>query len=130
MSWLRRRGSSCLAKMRIFDTANMRQKFKKVWLPAGCVVVILVLVLLGLVGDNGYLERRSQRRQIQALTAEIDNLRQENLQLGQTVKDLRSDPDAIEEVARERLRLGRPGEVIITLSEEPPIARSGSAASP
>lgn len=105
--------------MRIFDTAITLQEFQKVWLPAGCVAAILGLVLLGLVGDNGYLERRSQRRQIQALTAEIENLRQENLQLGRTIKDLRSDPDAIEAVARERLRLGRPGEVIITLSEEP-----------
>jgi cell division protein FtsB len=81
--------------------------------------LILALLLLGLAGDNGYLERRSQHRQIQQLTSEIENLRQENLQLGQTIKDLRSDPDAIEAVARERLRLGRPGEVIITLSEEP-----------
>jgi len=106
--------------MRIFHTPITRQEFETVWFPAGCVAAILALVLLGLVGDNGYLERRAQRREIQALTAEIENLRQENLQLGQTVKDLRSDPDAIEEVARERLRLGRPGEVIITLSEEPP----------
>jgi cell division protein FtsB len=120
MSWRRRRGSSYLAKMRIFDTANARQKLKKVWLPAGCAAAIVALLLLGVVGDNGYLQRRSQRRQIQALTAEVENLRQENLQLGQTIKDLRSDPDAIEAVARERLRLGRPGEVIITLSEEPP----------
>lgn len=104
--------------MRI-GTANARRQFEKAWLPAGCVAVTLGVLLLGLAGDNGYLERLSQRRQIQALTAEIENLRQENLQLGQTIKDLRSDPDAIEAVARERLRLGRPGEVIITLSEEP-----------
>jgi cell division protein FtsB len=110
----------------MFDTTKARQKLKQSlkqsWLPAGCVTVILVLVLLGLVGDNGYLERRSQRRQIQGLTAEVENLRQENLELGRTVKNLRSDPDAIEEVARERLHLGRPGEVIITLPEEPPSA--------
>lgn len=105
--------------MRIFHQANTRQKFKQVWLPAGCAAVVLALVLLGLVGENGYLTGRSQRRQIQALTAEIENLRRENLQLGQQVKDLRSDPDAIEQLARERLRLGRPGEVIITLPGEP-----------
>ena len=113
--------------MQIFKTAHTRQKFQKLWLPACCTAVIVALLLLGIVGDNGYLERRSQRRQIQALTAEIENLRRENLQLGQTVKDLRSDPDAIEEVARERLRLGRPGEVIITLSEEPPAPSPASS---
>jgi len=100
-----------------------KQEWKRVWLPAGCAVVILALVLLGLAGDNGYLERRSQRRQIQDLTTEIEHLRQENLQLGQTIQSLRSDPGAIEELARERLRLARPGEVVITLPrDEPPVA--------
>jgi cell division protein FtsB len=112
--------------MQTFDTANARRKLRQAWLPASCLTVTLALLLLGLAGDNGYLERRSQHRQIEALTAEIENLRQENLQLGRTIQDLRSDPDAIEAVARERLRLGRPGEVIITLSEEPPTPPSAT----
>ena len=84
---------------------------------AGSAAVILSLMLLGIVGENGYLERRAQRREIQALSAEIEKIRQENQQLNQTIKDLRSDPRAIEELARERLRLARPGEVIITLPQ-------------
>ena len=103
---------------RLHGTITSHQ-MERVWLPVGCAAVVVALLLLGLFGDNGYLERRTQRHQIEALTAEIENLRQENQQLSQTVKDLRSDPGAIEELARERLRLGRPGEVIITLPEEP-----------
>jgi len=109
--------------MRIFHRAYLRQQFQRFWLAAACGILVLTLVLLGIAGDNGYLERRAQRREIQALSAEVENLRQENRQLGQTIQDLRSNPDAIEELARERLRLGRPGEVIITLPEEPPSAR-------
>lgn len=101
---------------------------------AGCGTVILSLVLLGIVGENGYLERRAQRRQIQALSAEIENIKHENQQLNQTVKDLRSDPRAIEELARERLRLARPGEVIITLPQSPerhiPVVPPASAPRP
>ncbi|MGH9783055.1 MAG: FtsB family cell division protein [Terriglobia bacterium] len=89
---------------------------------AGCATVILVLVLLGIAGENGYLERRGQRREIQALSAEIEKIRQENQQLNQKIRDLRSDPRAIEELARERLRLARPGEVIITLPQSQPPA--------
>ena len=116
--------------MQTLRRAMTGRGFKRVWLPAGAVAVILSLVLLGLAGDNGYFERRSQRGRIQDLTAEIEGLRQENLQLGQTIKSLRSDPAAIEELARERLRLGRPGEVIITLPEEPPNPPLGSSESP
>ena len=108
--------------MPIFRKAHTRRRFRQLWLPAGCAIGVLALVLLGIIGEKGYLERRGQRREIQALTAEIENLRQENRQLGQTIQDLRSNPEAIEELARERLRMGRPGEVIITLPEEPPSA--------
>ena len=87
---------------------------------AGSTVVILTLVVLGIVGENGYLERRAQRREIQAFSAEIEKIKQENQQLNQTIKDLRSDPRAIEELARERLGLARPGEVIITLPQNQP----------
>ena len=82
---------------------------------AGYAAVVVLLVLLGIAGENGYLERRAQRREIQAVSAEIEKVRQENQQLNQAIRDLRSDPRAIEELARERLRLARPGEVIITL---------------
>ena len=89
---------------------------------AGYAMVVLLLVLLGIAGENGYLERRAQRREIQALSAEVEKIRQENQQLNQKIRDLRSDPRAIEELARERLRLARPGEVIITLPQSQPSA--------
>lgn len=115
------------AALRARNTHDLR----RVWLPAGSATVILALVLLGIAGENGYLERRAQRRQIQNLAAEIENLRQENLRLGETVKSLRSDPRAIEELARERLRLGRPDDVIITLPrDEPPASPAVSQRTP
>jgi cell division protein FtsB len=89
---------------------------------AGYAAVVLMLVLLGILGDNGYLERRAQRREIQAVSAEVEKIRQENQQLNQAIRDLRSDPAAIEELARERLRLARPGEVVITLPQSQPPA--------
>ena len=103
--------------------ARTKKALRGVSVLAGSTAAILTLVLLGIVGENGYLERRAQRREIQALSAEIEQVKQENRQLNQTIKDLRSDPRAIEELARERLRLARPGEVIITLPPaQPPAA--------
>ena len=101
--------------MRSLFEAGKKVGRKRLTVLAGCAAVLLSLVLLGIVGENGYLERRARRRQVQALTAEIEKLKQENQQLSQSVRDLRSDPHAIEKLARERLPLGRPGEIIVKL---------------
>ena len=89
---------------------------------AGCAVALLLLALVEVVGENGYLDRRARRQQLQALAGEIEKLKQENQGLTQKVKALRSDPHAIEELAREELRLGRPGEVIVTIPRSQPPA--------
>jgi cell division protein FtsB len=55
-------------------------------------------------------------------------LHQENAQLRQHVEQLRSDPDAIEHEAREKLHYAKPNEVIVALPAPPrdqpqPVAR-------
>ena len=45
----------------------------------------------------------------------IDELQQENARLKDHIEKLRSDPDAIEHEAREKLHYAKPGEVIYTL---------------
>ena len=105
--------------MQILLGGGKKEMLKRLSIVAGCAAAVLSLVLLEVVGENGYLERRARRRQIQALTGEIGKLRDEKQQLNQRVKDLRSDPHAIEELAREQLRLGRPGEIIVTLPPRP-----------
>lgn len=65
-------------------------------------------------GENGvnmYAQKRAEGRD---LTKRIDDLQQQNTRLQQQVKELNSDPDAIEHEARERLHYARPGEVIWT----------------
>ena len=100
--------------------AKIRIQVKQHWIIAGCVLALLSLLSLELIGENGYLARQQRLQQIDALSGEIEQLQQENLQLNQRIQDLRSSPHAIEELARERLRLARPGEVIVTLPPSQP----------
>jgi cell division protein FtsB len=88
---------------------------------------VLLLSVIGneVFGRNGYLVRRDRRLQIESLTIEIDKLKHENVQLTHQIQSLRSKPDAIEKVAREQLRLGRPGDVVITF----PTPQQGSQTS-
>ncbi|MCH7979354.1 MAG: septum formation initiator family protein [Acidobacteria bacterium] len=63
--------------------------------------------------------------QMQALDEEVERLKEDNRRLAQKIQGLRSDPQAIEELARKQLRMARPGEVVVTLPpEEQPEAPS------
>ena len=53
------------------------------------------------------------------LQKQISDIQQENAQLRKQIERLKSDPDAIEREAREKLHYARPGEVIYTLPDAP-----------
>ena len=61
-------------------------------------------------------QKRAEDRELQK---EIKDLEQENAQLRQQIERLKSDPDAIEHEAREKLHYAKPGEVIFTLPPDP-----------
>lgn len=92
---------------------------RTLWMLA-CGLVAVSLLVNELVGQNGYWARQGRRRQMHALVEEIEKLQQDNQRLGQRIQELRSDPNAIEKQAREQLRLGRPGEVVVTLPQPAP----------
>ena len=105
--------------MRLYLHMGSRQRALRTFWISACAVTLLALVGIEILGENGYWARREHRKQMQALTEDIRSLQQENERLAQQVKDLRSDPHAIEERAREQLRLARPGEFIISLQPSP-----------
>ena len=53
--------------------------------------------------------------EVESLERQIVGLRTENAQLHLEVTKLRDDPDALEEVARERLGFVKPGEKVLKL---------------
>ena len=91
---------------------------QKAWRPAGtAVAVCLALLLMGHVvnGKNGLTSWHQKHAQDRELQKEIKQLEDENAQLRQHVDRLKSDPDAIEHEAREKLHYAKPNEVIVAL---------------
>ncbi len=105
--------------------AEKRRRAKRYLWIAVCSLALLSLAVHEIAGENGYLVRRQRRLQMQALDEEVQRLQEDNRRLTQKIQLLRSDPQTIEELAREKLRLARPGEVVVTLPpEEQPNAPS------
>lgn len=83
----------------------------KLALLAGAVVACVAAAIFG---ANGYLALRQRQKQYTATLQHIQTLENQNRDLNQAVRELRSDPTAIEGIAREQLHLTRPGEVVYT----------------
>ncbi len=83
--------------------------------PALLGLLVLVLVVHDIFGTHGYLAMRRTQQEIERVTADMEQLNKENLQLEQEVKELKTDPHKIEKIARDELGLARPGEVIIKI---------------
>jgi cell division protein FtsB len=94
----------------------------RVWRPAGTVVAVCLALLLTwhvIKGKNGLSVWHQKRAEDHQLQLEIKDLEQENAHLREHIERLKSDPDAIEHEAREKLHYTKPGEVIYTLPAQP-----------
>jgi cell division protein FtsL len=80
-------------------------------------ITVLVLAALASVGYGSQsLTRVWQiRGEVESLERQIAGLRTENATLEAEVTKLRYDPEALEELARERLGMVKPGEKILKL---------------
>lgn len=87
--------------------------------PASYFLVSLVfsvlLFALFFVGDRGFLQARRQRVELRAAQEEVARIDAENRKLEAEVNALKNDPRALEKVAREKLQLVRPGDVVVVL---------------
>lgn len=83
-------------------------------------VATSALVLNVLVGTRGLPAVLEARRQLSEASADLSRVREENAQLRAEVQRLRSDPAAIEELARRDLGLVRPGEKVFIIKDAAP----------
>ncbi len=82
-------------------------------------ILAVVLLMDNIFGTHGLLAMRRMQREIAAVKKDLERMSEENRQLGQQVRELKSDPQLIEKIARDELGLARPGEVIIKIPQQP-----------
>jgi cell division protein FtsB len=81
------------------------------------VAVGCVLIIDALVGDRGFLAMLKARQQYRTLETSLAHSRAENARLREQARELREDPQAIEDIARRELGLIRPGEKLFIVKD-------------
>ena len=94
------------------------------------LLLSIALIVHNIFGQNGYLTLRQQRKEAQDIQRQIKKLQDENQQLDKQNRELKSNPDAIERMAREQMHLAKPGEKIYTLPEKAPASQLAPAGNP
>ena len=82
------------------------------------IIVFIALVVGALFGDGGILHLWKEQVRTAELVRELEALRVENGRLAEEISGLRSDPLAIERVAREELGLVGPDEVVFLVRSQ------------
>ena len=82
-------------------------------------VAFLALLIHDIFGPHGVIAMRRTQREIQQIRQQIGKINAENKSLAEQVNALKTDPKAIERIAREEMGLARPGELIFKLPDTP-----------
>lgn len=100
----------------------VRQIFTTPWL---CIALILSglfvlgMMVLAIHSEKGLLamwEKQHELARLESGTAEVKAV---NAKLRREIRRLRKDPEYIEKIAREELRMVRPGEVVFEFADDP-----------
>ncbi len=90
------------------------------------LVFVVVLFVHDVFGTHGFIAMHHKQQEIQKVKTELDRLNKENAGLEQDVKNLKTDPQTIEKIAREELGQSRPGEIVIKLPALAPLQAAAS----
>ena len=85
--------------------------WKNLLIVAG-VLLVLYFLVTRVVGEMGVVKYYRMKAQYYALTEDIAKLKQDNVRLRKDVDSLKNDPAYLERVARDKLGLARPGEIV------------------
>ena len=94
---------------------------------AAMSVLVVVLAYHVVFAANGMVAYQRKRAEHEKLRQDILRLQQENNRISQRVRELKSDPRAIEREAREQLKYARPGEVVYISPEPKPQSSTATA---
>ncbi len=83
------------------------------------IMFFALMVLVSILNEDGLITVYRVEGELSKLQNDNDKLKIENNHLRLEIKELKTDPLAIEKVAREKLNLVKPGELIYRIVQQP-----------
>ena len=81
-------------------------------------LLTIAVLVLAVFNDKGLLQVHNQSRKLTDIQDEVVKIDSENKQLTKEIQALRTDPTTIERLAREELKLVKPGEIVLVSPEK------------
>jgi cell division protein FtsB len=81
-------------------------------------LLAIATLVLAIFNDKGLIQVRAQIETLKTLEADITRIQAENKSMIEEIQALQSDPATIEKLAREELKLVKPGEVVLVTPAE------------
>ena len=81
------------------------------------ITVVLFLIIIVFLDENSLIRRYQHRQEIETLTQEIEKYRKQYEEDTETLKELMSNPEAMEKVAREKYLMKKPNEDVFIFEE-------------
>ena len=96
---------------------TVNSRYQKIFLLS--MGFFLLLLLMAVFHENGILNAYQLEQEQHKIKTENENLRTKNEKLRTEIKGLKSDPYEIEKIAREKLRLVKPGDQVYHIMQMP-----------
>jgi cell division protein FtsB len=81
-------------------------------------LLTIAVLVLAVFNDKGVLQVHTQSKKLTTIEGDVNALDSENKQLTKEIQALRTDPTTIERLAREELKLVKPGEIVLVSPEK------------
>ena len=82
------------------------------------LTVLLIVLIVGVVDEDSFLNRHPRRVRIDMLQQEIANYKRQFTEADNKIHELESNSKAVEKIARERYHMKRPNEDVFVFDEE------------
>ena len=82
------------------------------------VVILFIVLIVGFIDDNSFMHRFDRRSRMGQLRSEIEAYKTQYETADRCLREMDSNPKAIEKMARERYFMKRPGEDVFVIRDE------------
>ena len=81
------------------------------------IAILIIVLIVGVVDEDSILNRQPRRAHIETMRREISDCKARYEEADSKIRDLQTNPETVEKIARERYYMKRPGEDVYIVRE-------------